>query len=235
MMFDFLNQYAKAVCLDSVRFKSLFPDGVRKSDFLLFEESTVCEFKEVKNFDVVKRVEHVAKKNAGSEGNLKRDLYNTISDALSSANQQIKETREVLGMPKSLGLVIIENQIPKDLSVLALMDAADRKMINGLDCVDGVLCLDFTNTFVDGNGSHIQPAQIVVRDTDRSERLYRLVGEMLMDFGTSSNTPMIEGFHISKAEQKWTIGTQGKYVSFGGKICMGSDPLHLLAGPPKRS
>ena len=217
-MLDFLNQYARAACLDSVRFNSLFPDGVKKSDFLLFEESTVCEFKEVKNLDVVKRVEHVAKKNAGSKGNLKRDLYNTISNALSSANQQIKETREVLGMSESLGLVIIENQIPRDLSVLALMDAANRKMMGGLDCVDGVLCLDFTNTFVDGNGSHIQPAQIVVRNTDRSERLYRLVGEMLMDFGKSYNTPVIGGFHISKADQKWTTNPQGKYVNFDATL-----------------
>lgn len=217
MMLDFLNQYAKAVCLDSVRFKSLFPDRVGKSDFLLFEESTVCEFKEVKNFDIAKRVEHVAEKNAGSK-NLKRDLYNTISNTLSKANQQIKGTREVLGMPESLGLVIIENQIPKDLSVLALMDAADRKMISGLDCVDGVLCLDFTNTFVDGNGSHIQPAQMVVRNTDRSERLYRLVGEMLMDFGKSNNTPIIGGFHIFEADQKWTMDTQGKYMSFGATL-----------------
>ena len=217
-MFDFLNQYEKAVRLDSDRFNRLFPDRADKSDFLLFEESTVCEFKELKNFDIVERVEHVAKKNAGSTRNLKRDLYNTISLKLSKANQQIKRTREVLGMPESLGLVIIENQIPKDLSVLALMDAADRKMINGLDCVDGVLCLDFTNTFVDGNGSHIQPAQMVIRNTDRSERLYRLIGEMLMDFGKSNSTPIIGGFHISEADQKWTTNTQGKYKSFGATL-----------------
>ena len=218
MMLDFLNQYARAACLDSVRFNSLFPDGVKKADFLLFEESTVCEFKEVKNLDVVKRVEHVAKKNADSKGNLKRDLYNTISNALSLANQQIKETREILGMSASLGLVIIENQIPKDLSVLALMDAANRKMMGGLDCVDGVLCLDFTNTFVDENGSYIQPAQIVARNTDRSERLYRLVGELLMDFGKGNNRPVIGEFHISKADQKWTTDTQGKYMNFDATL-----------------
>jgi hypothetical protein len=105
------------------------------------------------------------------------------------------------------------------------MDAADRKMMGGLDCVDGVLCLDFTNTFVDENGSHIQPAQIVVRNTDRSERLYRLVGEMLMDFGKSNDTPIIGGFQISKADQKWTTDTHGKYMSFDATLNTSSNEI----------
>lgn len=217
-MLDFLTQYAKAVSLDGARFKDLFPNGKDKSDFLLFEESTVCEFKEVQSIDVGKRVEHVARKIVGAEGKLKRDLYNTISMALSKANQQIKDTRAILAMPDALGLIIIENQIPKDLSVLVLMDAADRKMEGGLDCVDGILCLDFKNTFVDESGSPIQPAQIVVRDTDRSERLSHLVGEMLMDYGRSKNTTVVGGFQISKADQKWVTDADGKYIGYGATL-----------------
>lgn len=210
-MLVFLNQYARAVSLDDVRFKNLFAQGIGKSDFLLFEDSTICEYKEVKSFNITKRIEHLVRKNSGSWQNLKRDLYNAINKVLSSSNQQIKDTREALNLPESLGLVIIENQIPNDLSVLAFMDAADRKMQSGLKCIDGILCLDFINTFVDENGFRIHPAQLVVRDTERSNRLHALVGEMLNDFGINNHIPIQEGFNISKADQIWKTDEVGRY------------------------
>ena len=218
MMLDFLNHYSKAVSLDSERFKKTFPDGSQKSDFLLFEETTICEFKDLLNFDVQKRVERVARKGARSEQDLKRDLYNTIENALSKANKQIKETKEILQTPTALGLVVIENHIPSDISVLALMDAANRKMMNGVDSVDGVLCLDFINTFVSASGEHIQPAQIVIRDTKRSKDLSNLVGQLMVDFSVGRNGPLRKNSDVSKADQIWAVKSDGQYGKFNATL-----------------
>lgn len=223
MMLDFLNGYSKAVSLDGERFKNAFPDGSQKSDFLLFEETTVCEFKDLVNFDVQKRVENVAKKGVRSEQDLKRDLYNTIENALSKANKQIKETKEKLQLPMALGLVIIENHIPSDISVLALMDAANRKMMNGVDNVDGVLCLDFVNTFVSTDGEHIQPAQIVIRDTKRSKDLSDLVGRLMEDFSVSRNSPLLRNLDVSKADQMWTVKSDGQYGKFSASLSINNN------------
>lgn len=217
-MLNFLNGYSNAVCLDDARFRTIFTSGEKKSDFLLFNETAVCEFKEIKNFDVPKRVEHLAKKGVTSGSIFKRDFNNHIKKVLSLANQQIKKTKEVLDKPGALGLVIIENQIPKNLSVIALIDAADIKMKNGLDCVDGVLCLDFLNTFVDKNGSPIQPTQLVTRNTDRSNNLFLLVGGLLEDFVKSRNTTLQHDFSISNADQTWVADSSGCYKSFRATI-----------------
>ena len=224
MMLDFLKTYVRAVSLDDARFDRFFASGVKRSDFLLFEESVVCEFKEIENFNVGNRVEHLVKKNKGAQTNLKRDLYNTISNALSTANQQIRETKNSLGSDEALGLVILENLIPIDLSVLCLIDAADRKMAQGLDSTDGVLCLDFVNTFIGTDGSYIRFAQIVVRNVERSEKLYALVGEMLDDFGGSHNTPIHEDFHISKADQIWKTNKTGQYQDYSATLNILGEP-----------
>jgi hypothetical protein len=223
MMLDFLNHYSKAICLDSERFKNAFPDGNKKSDFLLFEESTICEFKDLLNFDVQKRVEYVAKKGTRSEQDLKRDLYNTIENALSKANKQIKETKEILQLPLALGLVVIENHIPSDISVLALMDSANRKMMNGVDNVDGVLCLDFINTFVSADEEHIQLAQIVIRNTRRSKGLSRLVGKLMEDFSASRNSPLHWNSDISKADQMWSVKPDGQYGKFSASLSINNN------------
>jgi hypothetical protein len=223
MLLDFLNGYSKAVSLDGERFKNTFPDGSQKSDFLLFEETTVCEFKDLVNFDVQNRVENVAKKRDRSEQDLKRDLYNTIENALSKANKQIKETKEALQLPMALGLVIIENHIPNDMSVLALMDAADRKMMNGVDNVDGVLCLDFINTFRRPDGTPIQLMQIVIRDTKRSKDLSDLVGRLMEDFSVTRNSPLRWNHSISKADQMWTLKPDGQYGKFSASLNINSD------------
>ena len=223
MMLDFLNYYSKAISLDGERFKNTFPDGSQKSDFLLFEETTICEFKDLLNFDVQKRVERVAKKDTRSEQDLKRDLYNTIENALSKANKQIKETKEVLQLPMALGLVVIENHIPSDISVLALMDAANRKMMNGVDNVDGVLCLDFINTFVSADGEHIQLAQIVIRDTTRSKDLSNLVGKLMEDFSASRNSPLHRNFDVSRADQMWAVKPDGQYGKFSASLSINNN------------
>lgn len=217
-MLNFLNGYSNAVCLDDARFRTIFKSGEKKADFLLFNETTVCEYKEIKNFDAPKRVEHLAKKGVTSGSSFERDFYNQIKKVLSVANQQIKKTKEVLDKPGALGLVIIENQIPINLSVIAPIHAAERKMKNGLDCVDAVLCLDFLNTFVDENGSRIHPTQLVTRNTDRSKNLFQLVGSLLEDFSTSRNTTLQHDFNISNANQTWVIDPSGCYKSFRATI-----------------
>jgi hypothetical protein len=218
IMKDFLNHDSQAISLDDEEFDSRFPAGVKRSDFLLFKKSTVCEFKELINFDAAKRVEHLAKKEITSESNFKRDFYKRINDSLSSANQQIAETKRALDIPEALGLVIIENLIPNNLSSLTLLDAADRKMKNGLESVDCVLCLDLKNTFVDQNGSHIRPIQIIIRDTERSKRLSRLIEELLKDFAYRKNMPIYDGLNIPKADQRWVIDSEGRYKEFTATI-----------------
>jgi len=63
MMLKFLEQYSKAVDLDEEHFNHFFPQGCKRSDFLLFDGICICEFKDLSNFDIKKRIEYVAKKN----------------------------------------------------------------------------------------------------------------------------------------------------------------------------
>ena len=94
MMLNFLEQYSKAIDLDEERFNYFFPQGCQRSDFLLFDETCICEFKDLCEFDVKNRIEHVARKKFTTERNLKRDIYNTIEKTLSKANKQIKDTKK---------------------------------------------------------------------------------------------------------------------------------------------
>ncbi len=94
-MLNFLTSYSKATSLDDIKFNSFFIKGVKKADFLLFEETTICEYKEIENFNVKQRVEYLVKKDIHSELDFKRDFHNTINKALSNANQQIKETKKL--------------------------------------------------------------------------------------------------------------------------------------------
>ena len=218
MILDFLKGYTHAVTLDDKAFNSFFPSGVERSDFLLFNKEIVCEVKEIKNFQVSARVERLAKKEGGTSGDLKRDLYNTIRNGLRTANRQIRETKTALKSNGAFGLIILENLIPKDLSVLSLLDAANKKVAQGLESVDGVLCLDFVNAFVDGNGSHIRPSQILVRDSVPSKKLYELVGRMLTDFSANLKVPLQTNFHISEVGQAWNIDTAGKYRGYDATL-----------------
>ena len=218
MMLDFLNSYHRSISLDSDRYKDTFNEGVKKADFLLFENSIICEFKDLLTIDVKNRIEKIGKKEIKSQQDFKRDLYGSIEKSLSHANKQIKRTREILNLPFALGLAIIENHIPDDISVMALIDAADRKMMTGLDGVDGVLCLDFVNAFVDGDGNYIQPAQIVVRDGERGSSLYQQIGVLLKDFSINRNTVLHTNQEIVKADQKWYVKTDGKYSGYSVSI-----------------
>ena len=125
-MRDFLESYDRAVNLDDQFYNEYFPESVSRSDFLLFERQVICEFKEIQNIQVASQVRKLSQKFDISEQNVKRSLYNSIEKALSKANKQINATKAALYLPDALGLIILENQIASDLSVLSLIDAANR-------------------------------------------------------------------------------------------------------------
>lgn len=215
-MLNFLNNYSHAVNLDDERFDDVFTQGIKRADFLLFNE-VVCEVKEVKKFNAKKRVSHLFNKESFKES-FKRDFYNFFSKVLSDANKQIQETRKALDTQDALGLIIIENQIQNDLSVLTLIDAADRKMQSGLECVDAVLCIDSVNTFIDANGSLFFPMQIVARDSGRAKKLCNLVDDLINAFAESRGTTVRNNFNISSANQKWVVDANGVYKYYEATI-----------------
>ncbi|MBD1846673.1 hypothetical protein H6F89_25275 [Cyanobacteria bacterium FACHB-63] len=165
MMREFLQQYENARDLDSKQYDCHFDQGVDRADFLLFENQIVCEIKEIQNIKVQYQVEKLARRGNISDQNFKRDFYNSINKALSKANRQIEQSRSTLNHPNALGLVILGNLIQDELSVLSLIDASNRKMLSGLDCVDGVFCVDFVNTFSNSEGKPERPAQLLLRNT----------------------------------------------------------------------
>lgn len=220
-MLDFLKQYSTAIDLDEERFNNLFPLGCKRSDFLLFDEKIICEVKDLSEFDVKQRIERVVKKEYATESNLKRGIYNTIEKNLSNANAQIKETKKALDKQNAIGLVIIENHILEDISVLSLLDAAERKMKNGLDSTDGVLCLDFINTIVNNEGFRSYLTQLVLpveEETEKTKKLYSLVEKLMTDFCENKGSPIYSGYHTQDLEQHWSVDADGKYKSYNGKI-----------------
>src|SRR5919202_166321 len=218
MMQEFLKTYKQAISLDDICYDCHFPTGVGRSDFILFKNQVVCEVKEIQNIKIPHQVEKLSRKENLSEQNLKRDLYNSINKALSKANGQIKETKDALSLPNALGLVILENLMQDDLSVLSLMDAADRKMLGGLVHIDCVLCLDMVNTFSDSKGKLVRPAQIVVRDTERAKKLCEFINQFLRDFCKQLSTPFFDGFQIEQGDQIWFTDIDGKYTTYKAKL-----------------
>lgn len=218
MIREFLEKYERAINLDSRQYNTHFPQGVERSDFLLFDGQIICEVKEIQNIKVQHQVEKLARKGNLSEQNFKRDFYNSINKALSKANRQIEESKNALNRSDTLGLVILENLIQSDLSVLSLIDAANRKMLGGLEHVDGVLCLDMVNTFSGSEGKRVRPTQLVMRDTERSARLGKLLQQLMSDFCAHSDTPLYNGFTIGAGEQVWQTNQDGKYQAYKAKF-----------------
>ena len=126
---EFLAQCHNAESLDLPKYSNAFPAGVEKADFLIFGGEAVCEVKQIETVNFPARVQKLIGK---QPDNFKRDAYNAINNALSKANDQIEETKKTLDFPGALGIVVLDHQIPKDSSVLSVIDAADRKMRGGL-------------------------------------------------------------------------------------------------------
>jgi len=220
MMRQFLEEvYEQASNLEDKEYNIHFPEGVKRSDFLLFGNQVVCEFKEIENIKVWHQVEKLAVKGESSKKNFKRDFYNSINEALKKANKQIEASKKALNILDALGLVILENFIQDDLSVLSLIDAANGKMVGGLVNVDCILCLDSVNTFSNPDGSSpVRPAQALVRDTERSRKLCEFLDQLMKAFCEESSTPLLYGFNLEKIDQIWLTNTQGKYKKYEAKI-----------------
>jgi hypothetical protein len=218
MMREFLEVYRQAINLDEKQYDCYLSKGVDRADFLLFDKQVICEVKEIQSIKIPSKVEKLSRKENLSEQNLKRDLYNSINNALSKANGQIEATKNVLNYLDALGLVILENSILKDLSVLSLIDAANRKMIGGLINVDCVLCLDFVNTFSDSESKPVTYAQVVARDTENARKLCDLLDRLIRDFCSQSDTPLLEGFHMEKGDQVWLTDKHGKYRTYEAQL-----------------
>jgi len=218
MMREFLETYFQAINLDDKHYNCYFNDGVKRADFLLFDKQVVCEVKEIKTVNVQNKAEKLSRKKDLSEQDLKRDLYDSIEKALSGANKQIRDTKQALNLPSSLGLIIVENAIPEDLSILSLIDAANRKMMGGLVNTDCILCLDFVNTFSNPEEKQFRPVQVVLRDTEQAEKLSEFLYELIRDFCSQSATPLFEDWIIEKGTQNWFIDSNGKYKSYTAKI-----------------
>lgn len=219
-MRNFLETYSQAINLDDASYDKYFPQGRGRSDFLLFDGQVVCEFKEVQNVQISSKIEKLSKKENISEQSFKRDLYNSIENALSKANKQIEDTKIALNLSGSLGLIILENKIADDLSVLSLMDAANRKMIvpEGLRNVDCVLCLDFVNTFSESDGKAIRPAQVISRETATAAKLNIFLSQLIKEFCEYSESPILEDWVIDKGDQHWFTDTSGKYKFYSAEL-----------------
>lgn len=220
MMREFLETYNQAINLDDKSFDKYFPPKRGRSDFLLFDSQVICEFKEVQNIQIPNKIEKLSQKENLSEQGLKRDLYNSIEKALSKANKQIQDTKIALNLPDALGLIVLENTIANDLSVLSLIDAVNRKMIvpGGLIHTDCVLCLDFVNTFSESDSKPVRPAQTVSRDTVSAEKLSNFLSQLMREFCECLETPLFEDWVIEKGDQDWSTDASGEYKSYAAKV-----------------
>jgi hypothetical protein len=218
MMQDFLKTYIQAKNLDDKQYDSYFPKKVKRSDFLLFDEQIICEVKETQNIKVKNKIEKLSKQIKLSENAFKRGLYRSIEEALSKANDQIGSSKQALNLPDAFGLIILENTMIKDLSILSIIDAANRKMLRGLNNTDCILCLDFVNTFSNSDGNPVQVAQVVSRDTEKSETLLNFLNHLIKDFCIQTGTPLIKGWNIEKGSQDWIIDESGDYIKYTAKI-----------------
>ncbi|MEM1254477.1 MAG: hypothetical protein AAGI69_18755 [Cyanobacteria bacterium P01_H01_bin.21] len=224
MFLEFLKNYEKATDLDDKKYNPYFPKKVHRADALLFEKKIVCEHKEFKSkefkgIDIESKLESLHQNNQLTERAVKKKLYKRLEKDLSKANKQIRDTKRVLECQDALGLVILENSIQNDFSVLPLIDAADRKMSKELDNVDCVLCVDFVNTFSTSDGdSSVRLIQVVARDTENSRRLCALLNELIGDFSEDSDTSFSKGFDLKRGNQAWQIDEQGEYQNYQADI-----------------
>lgn len=217
MMREFLETYGQAINLDGKQYDYYFPEGVKRADFLLFDEQVVCEIKEIKNIEIPSKVEKLASKRNLSELDLKRDLYASINRILSKANKQLGWTKNALSCPDAFGLIILENFQVENLSVLSLLCASERKMVQGLVNVDCVLCFDSVNAFSNLEQT-IRLAQTIARDSEKARQLYKLTTQLMRDFCNSSNSLLFQEINIDKGAEKWLVDRYGKFKKYEAKV-----------------
>ena len=218
-MLEFLANYRNAVSLDELQYARQFPPKKDKADFLLFGTQIICEVKNKHDVDIPRQVERVwPKRNRPSE-QVARDVARPLIKDLHDAARQIRDTREVLGLPNSCGLVVLENHVPGTLSSAAFIAAADSEMQRGLPEIDCVLCLDFVNTFSRSSTDVVRLAQLVCRPGKRSEKLAKLINRPLLDdFTKYSGAPLHRGHLIERLHQTWITDRSGKFVGYKARV-----------------
>lgn len=214
MIRSFLQTYNRAEDLDDHNFDSYFPPHIRRSDFLLFSRDVICELKEFEDLSVPARVERLQTKRPFTQPAFKRAMYSTINNALREAGRQIKGTKDALSLTEALGLVILQNSIPRDLSFMTLLDAAERKMLTGLTHVDAVLCIDDVNAFLDPEGKPVKGAQTVRRPTTRGQRLSELVLELMTAYHAYKGVPFFPERTLASGKQYWIVDAHGRYQRY---------------------
>jgi hypothetical protein len=217
MMLEFLKTYNEAENLDDHRFDQYFPDGVNRADFMLFQRRVICEVKDFEAINIPAAVERVWKRRAELAGGDGLNVARNIRDEVRSKGKQINATKSALGLRKALGLIIVENHRPTDLSALVLIEVVNRELQRALGDVDAVLCVDFKNQFTSADGA-IRLAQIVPRRTRRGRRLTKLVDRFMADFSRVSGITVHPNHNLAVAEHGWHTDAQGKFVKYHARI-----------------
>jgi hypothetical protein len=207
---EFLTEYKDAESLDSPEFSQFFPSGVDKADFLLLNGAAVCEVKQIENVDFPARAQKLIGK---KPENFKRDVYSTINVALSKANDQIEATKKALKVSNAVGIVVLDNHVLENSSVIAAIDAANRKMIGGLASVDAVLCLDMVNTFTRLAGDSLSISQCLVRDTSASLKAAEICEKVMNEYCLMIGRPK-RHVVISNARQEWLFDKDKRFIRY---------------------
>jgi hypothetical protein len=218
---DFLSSYKHAISLDDKKFDRRFKKGEGRADFLLFGTQIVCELKEFREVDIPAHVERVWKK-----GDIKKEFIETaiarsIHDELRNKAGQVRDTKNALCLHRALGLVILENRRPGDVSAVVLVSAANWQLQRGLDAVDGVLCVDLVNTFKAeaGEPDVMHFAQMILRPTRKGRRLSKLIKRRLMpDLTNHYGMPFRTGYDLATANHSWHVGSDGTFETYKARV-----------------
>ena len=150
-------------------------------------------------------------------------MHSTMRDAVDDGDLQIADTKRVLEYQSALGLVVLENKIPTDLSVATLMQVANKSMMNGLPNVDAIFCLDLVNGFTGSDGKHIMPIQLVSRPTERSARVGALWRQVVVDFCSETGRPFVDNFIVAESHVRWHT-RNGEFVKHSAELIKRDKP-----------
>ncbi len=220
---NFLKSYNQAIDLDEERFNTYFPRGKRRGDFLLFNKQVVCEVKTIQDIEVKGKVEK-AFKNGEQQGesnrfSLKRPSFKRVGRILNDANEQARDTKEALSLPDALGLLIIENTIPRDITILALIGEIEKKakLTNNLAHIDCILLIDLENIFCDEDKNPHTIYQSVIKESEAEPKVIFFIDQLMEDMTKQAGIPLFKGYHLTGGHQEWIVSVDGKYVSHNAK------------------
>ncbi len=218
MFRQFLEQSSIAMNLDRGEFDRLFGQGIPRADFLLFDRSVVYEVKEVENLDVERQVRKLAKKGIMATDVFNQHFCNSIINALRKANRQVSCTKNALGLPNALGLIILENLIPEKMPALTLLSVANQMMEKELPSFEGVLCADMINYLEDGTGDKVRLVQLMARGTPDSERLATFTDTLVKNMCSQQSIRFRPNVKLDAAHQLWHAEADGKYKRYAAGI-----------------